>query len=84
MQYQLRQTLVFLDGHPINKPEVMVARAAEAFDGNGTLINEFYRTQVAQLLEAPAGLPIASSRTTEHPNRWCGGGFHRVRAHVEA
>lgn len=55
MQYQLRQTLVFLDGHPINKPEVMVARAAEAFDGNGTLINEFYRTQVAQLLEALAG-----------------------------
>src|ERR1041385_9057457 len=25
-QYQLRQTLVFLDGRPINKPEVMIAQ----------------------------------------------------------
>lgn len=52
MQYQLRQTLVCLDGQPINKPEVMVAQAAEAFDADGTLVNEVYRVQVARLLEA--------------------------------
>ena len=36
-QYQLRQTLVFLDGRPINKPEVMIGQAASRFvDGKLT------------------------------------------------
>jgi len=36
-QYQLRQTLVFLDGHPINKPEVMIGQAQNKFvDGKLT------------------------------------------------
>ena len=30
-QYQLRQTLVFLDGRPVNKPEVMIAQAQNKF-----------------------------------------------------
>ncbi|HEY6980986.1 NAD(P)H-dependent oxidoreductase [Reyranella sp.] len=30
-QYQLRQTLVFLDGRPINKPEVMIGQAQNKF-----------------------------------------------------
>jgi chromate reductase len=30
-QYQLRQTLVFLDGRPLNKPEVMIATAQNRF-----------------------------------------------------
>ncbi len=30
-QYQLRQTLVFLDGRPLNKPEVMIAQAQTKF-----------------------------------------------------
>lgn len=30
-QYQLRQTLVFLDGRPLNKPEVMIAQAQNRF-----------------------------------------------------
>lgn len=51
MQYHLRQVLVFLDGHPVNKPEVMVGRAAGEFDGEGRLVSEFYRTQVTELLE---------------------------------
>jgi chromate reductase len=38
-QYQLRQTLVFLDGRPINKPEVMIGQAATRFV-DGKLVDE--------------------------------------------
>jgi chromate reductase len=39
-QYHLRQIAVFLDMHPINKPEVMVTRAMEKFDASGKLTDE--------------------------------------------
>src|SRR5690242_11138975 len=36
-QYQLRQTLVFIDGRPINKPEIMIGKAQNQFvDGKLT------------------------------------------------
>jgi chromate reductase len=38
-QYQLRQILVFLDGRPVNKPEVMVAQAQNRF-ADGKLTDE--------------------------------------------
>ena len=38
-QYQLRQTLVFLDGRPVNKPEVMIAQAQNKF-ADGKLTDE--------------------------------------------
>jgi chromate reductase len=38
-QYQLRQTLVFLDGRPLNKPEVMIATAQNRF-AEGKLTDE--------------------------------------------
>lgn len=38
-QYQLRQTLVFLDGRPLNKPEVMIAQAQNKF-ADGKLTDE--------------------------------------------
>jgi chromate reductase, NAD(P)H dehydrogenase (quinone) len=38
-QYQLRQTLVFLDGRPINKPEVMIGQAQTRF-ADGKLTDE--------------------------------------------
>jgi chromate reductase len=38
-QYQLRQTLVFLDGRPVNKPEVMIAQAQNKF-ADGKLNDE--------------------------------------------
>jgi chromate reductase len=38
-QYQLRQTLVFLDGRPVNKPEVMIGQAANRF-ADGKLTDE--------------------------------------------
>jgi chromate reductase, NAD(P)H dehydrogenase (quinone) len=39
-QYQLRQTLVFLDGRPINKPEVMIGQAPTKFSAEGKLTDE--------------------------------------------
>lgn len=38
-QYQLRQTLVFLDGRPVNKPEVMIGQAPNRF-ADGKLTDE--------------------------------------------
>ena len=38
-QYQLRQTLVFLDGRPVNKPEVMIGQAHTKFT-DGKLTDE--------------------------------------------
>ncbi len=36
-QYQLRQTLIFLDARPVNKPEVMIGQAQTKFvDGRLT------------------------------------------------
>jgi chromate reductase len=51
-QYHLRQTFVFLNMHPINRPEVMLSNAAENMDANGKLTNEQTRTLIKQLLEA--------------------------------
>ena len=51
-QYHLRQTFVFLNMHPINRPEVMVSAAAENVDANGKLTNEQTRKLIRQLLEA--------------------------------
>jgi chromate reductase len=38
-QYQLRQTFVFLDGRPVNKPEVMIGAAQNRF-ADGKLTDE--------------------------------------------
>jgi chromate reductase len=50
-QEHLRQVLAFLNVHPLNKPEVLVARANEKFDAEGRLVDETTRQAVAQLLE---------------------------------
>lgn len=49
-QYHLRQVCVFLNMHPINKPEVMIPRAAERFDADGHLIDEMARKLIGELL----------------------------------
>lgn len=51
-QYQLRQVLVTLNMHPINRPEVMVPLAGEKFDDKGRLIDEKTRAKVQELLES--------------------------------
>jgi len=51
-QYHLRQVFVFLDMHPVNKPEVMIAKAAEKFDAELNLTDPQARDLVAKLLHS--------------------------------
>lgn len=50
-QYQLRQTLVFLDCRPLNKPEVMIAQAQNKF-ADGKLTDEVTGALLVDLGEA--------------------------------
>jgi chromate reductase len=49
-QYHLRQTFVFLNMHPLNRPEVMISNAAERFGEHGHLVDPTSRKLVEQLL----------------------------------
>src|SRR5579862_3250708 len=51
-QYHLRQTCVFLNMFPVNKPEVMIGQSASRFDAEGKLTDEATRGLVKQLLES--------------------------------
>jgi chromate reductase, NAD(P)H dehydrogenase (quinone) len=53
-QYHLRQIAVFVDLHPINKPEVFVRNAQTVFDGAGNLVDQETRKIVRQYLDALA------------------------------
>ena len=53
-QYQLRQCFVFLNMYPLNRPEVMIANAADRFDDNGNLTDEDTREHIEKLVEALA------------------------------
>jgi chromate reductase len=53
-QYHLRQTCVFTNMLPLNKPETFISRAHEKFDAGGRLIDEKIREGIAALLEALA------------------------------
>jgi chromate reductase len=50
-QYHLRQTFVFLNMHPLNRPEVMISNAAQRFDADTRLVDSRSRKLVEQLLE---------------------------------
>jgi len=51
-QYHLRQTCVFLNMYPVNKPEVMIGQAPSRFDANGKLTDETTAGLIKQLLES--------------------------------
>jgi chromate reductase len=51
-QYHLRQVFVFLDVHPVNRPEVMISNAAERFDAQGNLQDETSRRLIRELLQS--------------------------------
>jgi len=51
-QYHLRQTCVYLDMRPLNKPEVFVAAAHQKVDGAGRLSDAQARASIRTLLEA--------------------------------
>jgi len=49
-QYHLRQICVFLDMHPINRPEVMIGSAQSKFDESGKLHDAKTRELIVKLL----------------------------------
>jgi chromate reductase len=51
-QYHLRQMFVFLDMHPLNQPEVMIAGAQDKFDAQGNLTDEKTRELIRKQLTA--------------------------------
>ncbi|MGD0644331.1 MAG: NAD(P)H-dependent oxidoreductase [Candidatus Bathyarchaeia archaeon] len=51
-QYHLRQSFVFLNMHPVNRPEVMLSSALDNVDANGRVTNEQTRQLIRQLIEA--------------------------------
>ena len=51
-QYHLRQTCVFLNMLPVNKPEVMIPQAQNRFDAQGQLTDETAKGLIKQLLES--------------------------------
>jgi len=53
-QYQLRQSFIFLNMHPVNRPEVMLSDAAHNVDSNGRVTNEQTCQLIRQLLESLA------------------------------
>lgn len=50
VQYHLRQTFIFLNMHPVNRPEVMITHAPEKFDDNGNLTDEETKGKIKELL----------------------------------
>src|SRR5258707_14756309 len=51
-QYDLRRSCVFLDIHPLNKPEVLIGQAQTKFDADGRLTDEVGRGLIRDLLVA--------------------------------
>jgi chromate reductase len=51
-QYHLRQSMVFLDMRPLNRPELMIATAQKLFDEQGNLTDEATREYLRGLLVA--------------------------------
>lgn len=51
-QYHLRQTFVFLDMYPINRPEIFITFAGQKFDNRGRLLDETAKKLIRELLEA--------------------------------
>jgi chromate reductase, NAD(P)H dehydrogenase (quinone) len=51
-QYHLRQSMVFLNMHPVNRPEVMVTFAQHKIDQSGRVTDEETRGTIQELLKA--------------------------------
>ncbi|HTV89032.1 MAG TPA: NADPH-dependent FMN reductase [Stellaceae bacterium] len=49
-QYDLRRSCVFLDMHPLNKPEVLIGQAQTKFDADGNLLDETAKGFIRELM----------------------------------
>ena len=54
-QYDLRRSCVFVDMHPLNKPEVLIGQAQTKFDADGNLLDEVARNLIRDLMAALPG-----------------------------
>jgi chromate reductase len=50
--YHLRQTMLYTNMHPLNKPEIIVAKVKEKFDDQGNLTDEHTKEKIKELLDA--------------------------------
>ncbi len=64
-QYHLRQTFVFLNMQPVNRPEVMLSDAMHNVDATGNVTNEQTRQLIRQLIEALAAWTIKLKQTSQ-------------------
>ncbi len=62
-QYHLRQTCVYINMHPLNRPEVMVPFVADKVDANGRVTDAKTREKVKELLVALAAWTRRLSKT---------------------
>ncbi len=53
-QYHLRQSCVYLNMHPLNKPEVMVPFVKDKIDASGRLADETTRGKIKEQIESLA------------------------------
>ncbi|MGA9139335.1 MAG: NAD(P)H-dependent oxidoreductase [Methanocella sp.] len=51
-QYHLRQSFVYINMYPVNRPEVMVPFVADKVDSNGNLTDEKSREKIKELVES--------------------------------
>ena len=51
-QMHLRQMALHSNMHPLNAPQLMLARVRDKFDEQGNVIDETVRQQIRQLLES--------------------------------
>jgi chromate reductase len=49
-QYDLPRSCVFLDMHPLNKPEVLIGQAQNKFDADGNLTDEAAKDFIRDLM----------------------------------
>jgi chromate reductase len=54
VQHHLRQVFVYLNGHMLNKPEVMIASANAKFDQQGNLTDDATKEHIQKMLAALA------------------------------
>ena len=80
-QYDLRRSCVFLDMHPINKPEVLIGQAQTKFDADGNLTDEAARGFIRDMMRSPladnwtpADRPAMTNSRREERD---GSGLHR-------
>jgi chromate reductase len=51
-QYHLRQSFVFLNMYPLNRPEVMVPFASEKIDKDGNVTDQKTKDKIKELVES--------------------------------